>query len=280
MTVWTGAAVAEPVAVSVVAVTRALLVNVSVELSPALATVGLYVTVNGTLDPAEITFGSESPLMAKSALLLLTAVMVTFAPVAERLPTAVPLVPVNTFPTATGVGLTPSWPATVEPAPEREMTREGFDPFDVTVTLPLALVAEVGANVTVNVAACPGVSVTGVVIPLSVNPVPATATCEIMSDEPPVFVTVSESGWLFPVCTVPKFRLVGLAPSAPGAAPVPVNGSDSEGFGPFDVMVTLPLALPVACGANVTVKCVDWAAASASGVAIPLIVNPVPLTAA
>lgn len=41
VTVCTGAAVAEPVAVSVVEVTRALLVNVRVEVSPALATVGL-----------------------------------------------------------------------------------------------------------------------------------------------------------------------------------------------------------------------------------------------
>ena len=232
-------------AVSVVALTWALLVNVRLELSPALATVGLYVTVNGTLVPAGMSLGSDNPLMVKSALLLLTAVMVTFAPVAERLPTALPPVPVNTLPTATGVGLTPSCPDTVDPRPAREMTREGFDPFDVTVTLPLALAVDVGAKVTVKVEACPGVSVTGVVIPLSVKPVPLTATFEIVRAEPPVFVTVSESGWLVPVCTVPKFRLVGLAPSAPNAAPVPVKGSDSEGFGPFDVMVTLPLALPV-----------------------------------
>lgn len=141
-----------------------------------------------------MSLGSDSPLMVKSPLLLLAAVMVTFAPVAERLPTAVPLVPVNTFPIATGVGLTPNVPDTADPAPVREMTREGFDPFDVTVTLPLALAVDVGAKVTVNVDVCPGVNVTGVVMALNVNPVPVIATFEIVRAEPPVFVTVSESG--------------------------------------------------------------------------------------
>src|SRR3984885_3506655 len=268
-TVCVGAAVAEPVAVSVVAATCALLVNVRVELSAALATTGLYVTVNGTLCPAVMTFGSDKPLIVNSELLLLAAGMVTFAPVAVRLPVAVPLVPVNTFPTATGVGLTPNCPATVDPVPVREMTREGLEPFDVTVTLPLALAVDVGAKVTVKLVLCPAVSVTGVEIPFSVKPVPLIPTFEIITVEPPVLVTVSVSGSLVPVGTVPKLRLVGFAPSAPTAAPVPVNGKDSEGLGAFEVIVTLPLALPVVSGANETVNVVLCPALSASGVAMP-----------
>lgn len=77
-----------------------------------------------------------------------------------------------------------------------------------------------------------------------------------MTVEPPVFVTVSDKAWLAPVCTVPKFRLVGFAPSAPTDAPVPDNAIDNVGFGAFEVIVTLPLALPAACGANVTLKVV------------------------
>lgn len=98
--------------------------------------------------------------------------------------------------------------------------------------------------------------------------------------EPPVFVTVSANAWLLPTLTVPKFKLVGLAPSAPCATPVPVTGTASEGFGASDVIVTVPLAAPAAFGANVTVSVVVFEALIASGVVMPLKVNPVPLTAA
>jgi hypothetical protein len=160
------------------------------------------------------------------------------------------------LPTAIGAGVALSCPATVEPTPARAIAKVGFDPLDVTVTLPLALAAAAGVKVTVKLALCPALSVTGVEIPLSVKPVPLIATCEIVTVEPPVFVTVSDSPRLLPTVTVPKFRLVGLAPSAPTAAPVPDNATDSEGLGAFDVIVTLPLALPDAFGANVTVNVV------------------------
>lgn len=71
-----------------------------------------------------------------------------------------------------------------------------------------------------------------------------------------MLVTVSDRPWLVPVRTVPKFRLAGFAPSAPTDAPVPDNAIDSVGFGAFEVIVTLPLALPAACGANVTLNVV------------------------
>ena len=72
----------------------------------------------------------------------------------------------------------------------------------------------------------------------------------------PVLVRVSVRVELAATTTLPKLKLVGDAVSAPGATPVPERGSVSEGFDAFDVMVTLPLALPAACGANVTVKVV------------------------
>ena len=71
-----------------------------------------------------------------------------------------------------------------------------------------------------------------------------------------MLVTVSDRPWLVPVGTVPKFRLVGFAPSAPTDAAVPDNAIDSVEFGAFEVIVTLPLALPAACGANVTLNVV------------------------
>jgi hypothetical protein len=48
----------------------------------------------------------------------------------------------------------------------------------------------------------------------------------------------------------------------------------------FEVMVTAPLVAPDDCGVNVTVKLVLWPALSVAGVAIPLMLNPVPLAEA
>jgi hypothetical protein len=69
------------------------------------------------------------------------------------------------------VGFDPRVPG-VTPVPDRGMVRVGLEAFEVTVTLPLALAADAGVNVTVKVALCPAVSVTGAVIPVKLNPVP------------------------------------------------------------------------------------------------------------
>jgi hypothetical protein len=98
--------------------------------------------------------------------------------------------------------------------------------------------------------------------------------------EPPVLVTVSDKNSLLPTVTVPKVRLVGFDPNAPGATPVPDNGSNSEGFGASEVIVTVPLALPAARGEKVAVNVVLCDALRASGVVMPLNLNPVPLTEA
>ncbi len=66
----------------------------------------------------------------------------------------------------------------------------GFDAFDVTVTVPLNVPVEVGANVTVNDVLCPGVNVPAVK-PETLNPVPAAAAAETVALVPPVLVTVS-----------------------------------------------------------------------------------------
>ena len=114
-------------------------------------------------------------------------------------------------------------------------------------------------------------------IPLRVKPVPLTPTCEIVTLEPPVFVTVSERDCLLPIVTLPKLRLVGFDPSAPAATPAPDNGTVRVGVGAFEVIVTLPVALAAVCGANVTLKLALCPAASVIGAVIPLNANPVPL---
>ena len=67
----------------------------------------------------------------------------------------------------------------------------GFEAFEVTVTVPGNVPADVGANFTVKVVLCPGVNVTGGVIPEMLNPVPDVATAEIVALVPPVLVSVS-----------------------------------------------------------------------------------------
>jgi len=64
----------------------------------------------------------------------------------------------------------------VTPVPETGTVKLGLLPVEITVRFPLAEPDAPGANVTVNVALCPALSVAGVVIPLTLNPVPVTPT--------------------------------------------------------------------------------------------------------
>src|SRR5215467_7587435 len=97
--------------------------------------------------------------------------------------------------------------------------------------------------------------------------------------EPPVFVTVSDRDWLLPTVTLPKLRLVGLDPSAPGVTPVPVRGMVRVGLEALEVMVTEPVALPAAVGVKVTLKVALWPEVSVRGAVMPLMVKPAPLIA-
>jgi hypothetical protein len=148
-----------------------LLVKVSRALTPP-ATCGLNVTVKDALWPAWIVVGNESPPTLNTELFELTAVTVTAAPVAFKLPEDVPLSPTTTLPRFIVVGLTVSCPVAVVPVPDNGIVRVGFDALETTLTLPLALAADAGVNVTVKVLLCPAVRVRGVVIPLKLNPVP------------------------------------------------------------------------------------------------------------
>ena len=51
-----------------------------------------------------------------------------------------------------------------------------MEAFEVIATLPLKLPVDCGAKVTLKDVLCPGISVTGVVIPETLNPVPPAAT--------------------------------------------------------------------------------------------------------
>jgi len=137
---------------------------------------GVKVTVNATLWPTGMVTGRESPLRLNEELFMVAAVTVTLAPLAVKLPDADPLVPTTTLPTARVVGETASCPAAATPVPDNGMVRVGLDALEAMVTLPVTLPADVGVNVTLKLALCPVVSVTGVLIPVRLKPLPLIPT--------------------------------------------------------------------------------------------------------
>jgi hypothetical protein len=153
-----------------------------------------------------------------------------------------------------------------------------FEAFEVMLTLPVAAPLAVGVNSTVKDVVCPAASVTGE-NPLNLKPVPLALAAEIERLVPPVFVNVSDKLVLLPTWTLPNDRLVGVGVSVPWATPVALSGIVKLGFVPSEVMLTLPLAAPLAVGAKSTAKDVLCPAASVTG-KNPLKLKPVPLALA
>ena len=87
-----------------------------------------------------------------------------------------PLSPSTTLPTLIGLLTLNVLCATVTADPVIGTFKFGFEASDATDTLPLKLPADCAANVTLNDVLCPGISVTRVVIPETLNPVPLAAT--------------------------------------------------------------------------------------------------------
>ena len=81
------------------------------------------------------------------------------------------MLPTVTFPKLRLVGFDPSVPC-VTPVPVTGIVRVGLDAVDVRVTLPLALAAVSGANLTLKAALWPAGRVSGVVMPLRLKLVP------------------------------------------------------------------------------------------------------------
>jgi hypothetical protein len=73
----------------------------------------------------------------------------------------------------------------------------------VIVILPVALPANVGANVTVKVAFAPALIVAGTERPLMLNPVPEAVAVEIVSAALPGLVRVMVCVELLPTATFP-----------------------------------------------------------------------------
>jgi hypothetical protein len=90
--------------------------------------------------------------------------------------------------------------------PEREIISGEFVALLDTETLPVTLPAADGAKVAVNVATCPGDSMTPEGTPAASNPAPETVTLEIVTLEFPAFVSVMLLALLLDTFTLPKFK--------------------------------------------------------------------------
>ena len=87
-------------------------------------------------------------------------------------------------------------------------------------------------------------------MPLSWNPEPLIEACEMLTVEPPLFVSVTVCDCLVPTVMLPNASLVGLRASCPSATPVPESEMFGTVFEASLVSETVPLKVPAALGVN------------------------------
>ena len=181
---------------------------------------GVKFRLKDALWPAARVNGSVTPLRVNSVLLEVADEMVTLEPVALRVTGRLFVVPIVTLLKFWLAGDSFKWAEAVPP-PEREIESDGSEALDTTEMLPFTLPAPVGAKTAPKVKLCPGVRVSGMLRPLTLNPAPDALTWETVKLELPELVRVSGSVTLLPGCTLPKLRLNGLAPRRPAVIPLP-----------------------------------------------------------
>jgi len=150
------------------------------------------------------------------------------------------------------------------------------------LTLPTFEPAEVGANCTVTEVLCVGASVTAPA-PLAIEKAPpaVAVTPEIATFAFPVLVIVMDCVVTLPVVRLPKLKLLGLTLIvAVAVVPVALNATIVGEFGALLKIETAPVTLPVPWGAYCTLKFPLWPGAKFIGNAIPVKLNPAPLTVA
>jgi hypothetical protein len=249
-----GTATPVPVAVAVRDGLDALLSKVNVELA-APAAVGVNVTLNETLWPEESIAGRVSPLNLNVALFDVIEFTVTAPPLAVSVPVVLPLLPTLMLPTAKVVGETDSTPGgTVVPVPVAVAVKVELDAVLAIVRLALAEPVAVGLKLTVNVALCPSVIVTGNVSPLIVNAALSEVTLFTVT-LPPFAVSVPAAAPLPPTITAPTANVAGEIDSVPiDAVPTPVRDAVNGESEMLVVKVAVATKFPAPTGANCIVR--------------------------
>jgi len=121
----------------------------------------------------------------------------TEPPVFVSVSASVVLLPVVTLPKLRLAGFAVSWPG-VTPVPDSGTFRAGLDAFDVIARVPLTLLPDVGAKLTLKLTLWPTLKVIGKLKPLALKPEPVALAAEIVTLAPPEFVRVSASVWELP----------------------------------------------------------------------------------
>ncbi len=187
----------------------------------------------------------------------------------------VALLPTFTLLKVTDEGLIPICACVAVPDPLKLILSGEPGAVLVIEMVPVTLPGDVGPNVTVKGAVCPGVRVCGD-NPLILKPVPVTLLAEIDRLAVPEFVSVTATDAVLPSRTLPKLMLEGLAASE-ACVPVPVNEMVRLGLVAVDVIVMLPEAVPVPVGAKAAVSDAVAPAAIVCPALIPLALKPDPV---
>jgi hypothetical protein len=212
---------------------------------------GENLAVKDVLPPAAIVAGIASPerLNPVPEAFACDTTVLAF-PGLLRVIVAVAVLPVPTLLKFTFVGLMLSKGCGgAVPMPLSAMPSGEFGALLAIEMLPLALPAEVGANLAVNEKAWPGLSVTGVAGAMKLKPGPEELAAEINTFAVPVFVNVTPTDSYAPVIRFPKLMLAGLADKRPWV-PMPVKGMVNDGFEALLLTDIVPTVFPVAVGVN------------------------------
>jgi hypothetical protein len=214
------------------------------------AEAGANATLNVVLCPAAREEGVVSPVTLYPA--PLTPIWLSVSepvPVLVIVKFCVLVWPSTTLPKLNDVGDTLRPGCT--PVPAREIVSGVLLASLMIVTVPVALPATVGVNVTARVALDDGFTTAGGVMPPALKPFPATLILVIFTGAFPVlFRTRFCEAWL-PVPTLPGLRLEEFALSCPAALvePVPLSATVIVGFvGSLLVMLKLPVDALAAVG--------------------------------
>jgi hypothetical protein len=254
----------------------ALLVMVTLPLALP-AVVGSNTTEKEVLCPAFSVRGRPRPVTEKPVPVTLSLESETLPlPVFVSVTVCVELVPVVTLPKLSEVGEATTWSVCATPVPDRAMVADGVVELFTSVSEPVTAPAAEGAKLTVKVDVPPAAIVKGVERPESPKPVPVNAALLIVRLADPGFEIVTVCVLVTPVVTLPKLTEAGVTEIC-DCTPVPLNAMVAGELLALLVTVTPPLKLPLAVGANATLKEVDWPALSVMGDS-PLTVNPVPVT--
>jgi hypothetical protein len=125
----------------------------------------------------------------------------------------------------------------------------------ITVTLPLKLPVDFGANTMFMVAVCPAASVAPLMPLVTLKLVPLMLTPEMVTLEVPVLVSRTPRVVLSPTVSLPKFRLdVDDKSDVVDPEPVPLNATVTKTVPLMFLSVRVPVDVPDAVGLNAIAK--------------------------